>query len=189
MEDGYERSPVEIADECIRLNPKTYKSWICITGGEPLGQEEGLFELVKVLKNYGFQIEVETNGTIEKPRWWSMVDSWVVDIKCPSSGVSKLALIDGWFDTRACDQVKFVVADQIDLDFARKIINRHSTSNPIVLISPVMQTPSIGSPGFDLGCLDFDCEWLQEVAEFCKDLRIRMSLQTHKIIWGNKRGV
>lgn len=178
----YELSITEVADECVKLNPRTYKAWVCITGGEPLFQEESLYRLVRQLHLYGLRTEVETNGTIGKPNWWSLVDSWVVDIKCPSSRVSSKGLVDEWFEIRECDQVKFVVADQKDLDFARKIINSKATSNPTVLVSPVMCTPSIGSPGFDLGCLGWDQTWLQEVAEFCKDLRIRMSIQQHKLI-------
>jgi len=184
--EGEDMEVYQIVDKCVELRPQTYKAWVCITGGEPLAQPEGLLELVKKLKQYGFRVEVETNGSIKKPFWWTRVDSWVVDIKCPSSGVCGVSLVDDWFSMRADDQIKFVVGNQEDLDFARKIINSQVASNPVVLVSPVIE---VGRGDLRDACINWKNEWLQEVAEFCKENRVRMSLQQHKIIWGDKRGV
>lgn len=178
-EGGREMTIEEVAEEAHRLEPH-YRGWVCITGGEPLYQIEGVHELIKLLKKmYGHRIEVETNGSIPPPPWYTIVDSWVADMKCPSSGVSSVSKVE-WFDTRFCDQIKFVVGTQEDLDFAERLILRYMAKNPIILVSPVVDP---------VGDASLNKAWLQEVAEFCKGERVRLSLQLHKIIWGNKKGV
>lgn len=148
------------------------KSWICITGGEPLAQPVALEELIKEFRGEGLKIEIETNGTLHKPKWWTLANSWVADIKCPSSGVS--SKIDTWFDSRPSDQVKFVVGGKEDLLFAERIIDAKKTSNVSVLLSPIFPT---------------DDEFLKACWFFCERKGVRLSLQIHKLIWGNKRGV
>jgi len=193
-QDGSEGQNIEIyqiVDKCVELRPQTYRAWVCITGGEPLAQPDGLKDLVKKLKQYGFRVEVETNGSIKKPFWWTLVDSWVADIKCPSSGVCGISLVDDWFSMRPDDQVKFVVGNKEDLDFARKTIDSKVAYNPVVLVSPVID---LGSGEWADAVLGIDQEkpnqdWLQEVAEFCKEMGVRYSLQIHKVIYGNKKGV
>ena len=183
---GREMSVEEVVEERRELLPY-YKSWTCITGGEPLFQLEGLHQLVKLLRNYGYRIEIETNGSMPKPYWWTLVDSWVADIKCPSSGVCGVSLVDDWFSTRVEDQIKFVVGNQEDLDFAKKIITSKVACNPVVLVSPVTGLLVDRKKGtIEEYWLK---EWLEEVAEFCKELRVRLSLQQHKLIWGNRKGV
>lgn len=172
---GTEMSIVDILDKCVAVRNSTYRHWVCVTGGEPLAQLEALHELVKGLRNYGFRIEVETNGTLPKPSWWTLVDSWVADIKCPSSGVGGLSL-EEWFITRGCDQVKFVVGDREDLRFSRNLITKYRGKNPTILVSPVLTEVLI------------DQAWMEEVVEFCKELRVSFSLQVHKVCFGNKRG-
>jgi len=163
----------EILDKCISLEGRTYKHWVCVTGGEPLFQPDGLHELVKKLSKYGFQVEIETNGSLPKPFWWTLVDSWSADIKCPSSGVCGVSKEEDWFDTRPCDQVKFVVGNQEDIDFARKVIMRNAARNPVVLVSP---------------CITKNNQPLmEEAAELCKELKVRFSLQVHKIVFGYDR--
>ena len=171
---------IEAVADAVAKYETGYKSWVCVTGGEPLFQLDGCRELVKRLKNYGFRITVETNGSIKKPYWWTLVDSWCADIKCPSSGVCGVSQIDDWFSMRAEDQVKFVVGNKEDLDFARKIIKSKVAYNPVVLVSPV--TGILVDK--KAGTLEeyFFQPWLQEVAEFCKELRVRMSLQQQKIV-------
>jgi len=183
---GTEYTLEEMEVQIAKFHPH-YKDWYCITGGEPLFQEEALHQLVKKLKNFGLRVEVETNGSIKKPFWWTLVDSWVADIKCPSSGVCGVSKVDDWFSMRTDDQVKFVVGTQEDFDFARRIINSKATCNPVVLVSPVI--PALPLEGLR-EWFEVDRQlWLQEVAEFCKEMRVRYSLQIHKIIWGNKKGV
>jgi len=175
-------------DICVAdINPQ--RKWICLTGGEPLLQQDELASLILKLKHRGRLIEIETNGSIPPPLWAfmhlliddkppiPMVDSWVIDVKLPSSGnPSSPEVIGQWIRyIRPSDQIKFVVSDQDDLDEA----DYWMLSLPLpcyanIIISPVMP-----------------CEqsWLREVAKFCIDHRVRFSLQLHRIIWDKKRGV
>jgi organic radical activating enzyme len=145
---------------------------VLITGGEPLLQESELFELVNKLRAKDVLVEIETNGSIAPPWWWTMVTSWSADIKCPSSGMcgkSNLA----WLGTRTQDQVKFVVQTEEDLNFARRTY-KACYLGPTVLISPTYP---------------WSTEWLQRCVEFCKETSTRLSLQQQKIIFGERRGV
>lgn len=154
-----------------RLRPS---GWVCITGGEPLAQERELEELTQELCNIGYKVEIETNGTLEPPAWLDAVDSWVADLKMPSSGhQSTLA----WLGLRTKDQVKFVVSTEEDLECALSCINagdRRCTILPQILISPAL--PCVYT-------------WPQRVWEFCVENDLRMSLQIHKIVWRDKTGV
>jgi len=157
-------------------------SWVCITGGEPLRQESELEGLVRLLKKFGYSVEIETNGTLPIPQWYTLVDSWVADIKCPCSGPAFGKSLPEWLNTRFCDQIKFVVDSREDLDFAGIMIKKYISSDPLVFVSPVLYCDSNGKVILDDG-------WLQSVVEFCKQLRVRMGIQQQKIIWGNRRGV
>lgn len=173
---------ISVAD----INPQ--RKWICITGGEPLLQQDELAGLVLKLKHRGKLIEIESNGSIKPPSWAftdlfigesiPMVDSWVIDIKLPSTGnPSSLDIIGAWAGrsmmSRGSDQIKFVVADHNDLGEAEYWMQCLPRGINII-VSPVMP-----------------CEqtWLREVAKFCIERDVRFSLQLHKVIWGNKRGV
>ena len=155
--------------ESFKPKPK----WILITGGEPLMQEDKLAELTEKLKYRGYFVEIETNGSINPPSWWVSVDSWSVDVKCPSSGPSFGSFKDNWCDILAPrDQLKFVVDSRSDLYFVSNFLGGYKGYST-VLVSPVgVRENKI---------------WLQRVAEFCKEQNVRLSLQTQKIIWGDKK--
>ena len=159
----------DILEEVVAAENRTYKHWVCITGGEPLYQSKGLHELVKALNKYGFLVEVETNGSFPKPFWWTIVDSWVADIKCPSSGVCGISKEEEWFNTRAQDQVKFVIGSAEDIPFARQVVMRNAARNPVVLISPVVTE-------------DREAPMRREALKLCLELKARFSLQVHKYI-------
>jgi len=161
----------DIHNKVVSILPNL-NTWVCITGGEPLLQGN-LMQLVQFLKGSTYKLEIETNGSIRPPDWYTIVDSWVADIKCPSSGhISDYS----WFDTRTCDQVKFVVANGEDLDYVRTVIKTKLISKPTIMVSPV-GNPLISN------------DWMMQVAQFCMAERVRLSLQLHRIIWGTKRGV
>lgn len=175
-----------VLSRVVKAESRTYKHWVCITGGEPLLQPEALHELVQGLKRYGFRVEVETSGSLPKPRWYTIVDSWCADYKCPSSGYES-SFRGEWWDTRFCDMVKFVVQDRVDLNFAKRLIMRNAVKSPVVILSPVIRLQRQGSQDWDEG--SEDNKWLQEVWETCKELKVRFNLQQHKIVFGNRRGV
>lgn len=197
-------TPVQVANTIKQLVSYN-KRWLCITGGEPLLHTEELWELIHALKRTGiYNIEVETNGSFPPPHWFPLVDSWVADIKCPSSGTCGVSKIDMWFSMRRKDQIKFVVGNEEDLDFVRETLKARLCV-PHVLVSPVMPNFEDVYKKFDIRSLRVDesilvpdddllpilqhGQWLQRVAEFCKDVNARYSLQIHKVIWGNKKGV
>lgn len=171
--------------------------WVCITGGEPLTQIDELGSLVLALKMRLRLIEIETNGSISPPLWAftdidvdpegddyetlvPVVDSWVVDIKLPSSGNSAVHdAIDVWSKRmRYRDQLKFVAADEKDLEEIQGWLRVIEDSEAVKLISSASTVDAI-----------WDTKWLQRVADFALAHDLRYSLQLHKAIWGNQRGV
>jgi len=168
-----------------------YEQWVCITGGEPLFQPDGLEQLVRELKRRGALVEIETNGSLPKPKWWTLVDSWCADFKCPSSGVVGVSRKE-WFETRPQDQVKFVCETEEDLEFAADMIRKHvGDRGPIVLVSPVIKQSVVRYDSLASKKVSeiWEVEWLQRCVEFAKEHRARFSLQLHKVIWGNRKGV
>ena len=159
--------------------------WVCITGGEPLAQPSGFRSLVKELSGLGYMLEVETSGLNPLPRdeTFELIKSWVVDVKTPSSGMSRYAKTAELSRLRPSDQMKFVVRDRDDLDFAKEVCAtlplKHKGPSCTVLISPVVDTPFWEGQGD-----------LAEIAEAVKrEFPFgRLSLQMHKQVWGEGRG-
>ena len=180
-EDGEEMLVEDVVGKVRHLAPYR-QSWVCITGGEPLWQEDALEDLVRGLKAGGYLITIETNGSFKPPGWYTLVDSWNADIKCPSSGVCGISS-EAWFKTRQQDQIKFVVGNKEDLDYTKSVLDKHKADSPTILVSPVIIWSDITGRTF------VDQPWLQEVVEFCKEMRVRFSLQWHKVVYGNKKGV
>lgn len=177
VDSGTEMSTEEIAAKVREFLPR-YKGWTCVTGGEPLVQADDLKWLVAKLKQQGYSVEAETNGSLPVPDWYELVDSWCADIKCPSSGVLG-ASREKWCCLRAADQVKLVVGNEKDLEFAHTIIETYRDQSPTFLVSPVMK----------VGQEDWKNPWVQRVVEFAKEEHVRFSLQMHKVIFGDQRGV
>ena len=160
--------------EEIRSNISNYyPKLILLTGGEPLFQDSTP-SFISFLKKHGYKILLETNGSLDI----SILDPDVIkimDIKCPSSGEyhkNRFLNIDNLTQN---DEIKFVIGDNKDFLWAISIIEKyHLIGRFKILFSPVTH------------CLSPQClaKWILE-----KRLDIRLQLQLHKIIWGNKRGV
>lgn len=145
-----------------------------VTGGEPLAQTNTA-ELLTQLCAAGYEVLLETNGSVDI----STVDPKVVrivDIKCPSSGVLDKNLTANYELLTANDEVKFVVADRDDFDFACATLTEHNLiGRCVVTFSPVE-----GRLG-----LEKLAEWI-----LADGLDVRLGFQLHKIIWPDKdRGV
>ena len=147
-----------------------------VTGGEPLAQKEA-FLLISRLCNEGFEVLVETGGYVSTTGLDHRAKI-ILDVKCPASGEESR---NHWSNLEILraeqDEVKFVIADRGDWDYALRIIEQYQlqTRAKAILISPVW------------GQAD-----LKEVAEWIagSGLNIRMQLQLHKYIWGPEtRGV
>ena len=145
---------------------------VCVTGGEPLAQKPCL-ELLRRLCDAGHVVSLETSGAMDI----GPVDPRViriVDIKTPGS---KEAARNRWENLpllTASDQVKFVICDRADYDWARGILREHGLERRC----PVLFSPSHEQlPARELA------DWIVADA-----LPVRFQLQLHKVLWGNERG-
>lgn len=146
-----------------------------VTGGEPLAQKN-VFPFITELCERGYEVLIETGGFVSAEN----VDpraKIILDVKCPASGEAER---NHWPNLERLrpdmDEVKFVVADMADWEFAKGIIAEYglTTRAKEVLISPVH--------GIDM----------KEIAEVvaASGLKVRLNLQLHKYIWGaDARGV
>jgi 7-carboxy-7-deazaguanine synthase len=161
--EGGERMEVE---EIVARVADLGLSLVEITGGEPLLQDETP-RLAAGLLAQGLTVLLETNGSQDISR----VDPGVVtimDVKCPSSGQDKANDYRNFLRLRSHDQVKFVIADRKDYEFATSLLDRIGPAPREVHFSPAfgMLDPRLLS------------EWM--VAD---RLRVRLNLQLHKYIW------
>ncbi len=145
---------------------------VCVTGGEPLAQA-GCNPLLHALCDAGYEVSLETSGAIDL----SSVDarvSKVMDLKTPGSGEQQRNLFENIDYLSINDQVKFVICDRNDYQWAKEIIIRYELANCCeVLISP--------------------CHGQQAAAELAQwilhdRLPVRFQLQLHKILWGDEPG-
>jgi 7-carboxy-7-deazaguanine synthase len=144
-----------------------------VTGGEPLIQEETP-SLIGGLLEKGYTVLLETNGSMDI----SAVDRRcvrIVDIKCPSSEMAGQNDLRNLKRLRARDELKFVIADRRDYEFAKDILSSLPARKFKINFSPVF------------GAID-----PRRLAEWILDdrLPVRLNLQLHKIIWSPEaRGV
>jgi 7-carboxy-7-deazaguanine synthase len=142
-----------------------------VTGGEPLAQKN-VFPFITRLLDFGYEVLIETGGFVSTEK----VDEraqLILDVKCPASGEAGR---NHWANLERLrkekDEVKFVIADLNDWEFARKVIEKYDLQKRTkeILISPV-----------------FGIENLPEIAETISrsGLRARLNLQLHKYIWGS----
>lgn len=155
---GKELSSADILNRIEAMGTR----YLCVTGGEPLLQMDELAPLLRELSARGYAIDIETNGTIP----FCLVQPYAsisMDVKCPSSGEqSDLTLLA---DIGSEDSVKYVVADNADLEYAYEQIRSHPVLGAI-FISPVY-----GSDYAQIA--ETVMEW---------DLPVRLQLQLHKQI-------
>lgn len=146
--------------------------YICITGGEPMIQKE-FPELLDRLLAEGKHVTIETNGSVslkDLPDSENVLIS--MDVKCPSSKMTDRMDWNNLALLRPKDQLKFVLADEGDYEFAVDIVRRYDPDTEIIF-SPVggMEARPIAERVVESG------------------LNVRVLLQLHKIIWGNMKGV
>jgi 7-carboxy-7-deazaguanine synthase len=143
-------------------------SRVCVTGGEPLAQRNCLKLLAK-LCDAGLSVSLETSGALDIAAVDPRV-SRVVDIKTPGSGEVEKNLYENLEALTGLDQLKFVICDRADYEWARKKLR--SWSPPAgcqVLFSPSADQ----LPGAQLA------EWI-----LADRLQVRFQLQLHKVLWG-----
>jgi len=147
-----------------------------ITGGEPLVQKDTPI-LIESLLNDGYQVLLETNGSMDISR----VDERcvkIVDIKCPSSGMMEKNDLDNLGRMTNGDELKFVLGTREDYEYAKRIVGYKELDSERG--KPVNFSPIFGK--LDPKTLS---EWILE-----DHLDVRLHLQLHKYIWGPEtRGV
>lgn len=145
---------------------------VCVTGGEPLAQRACLQLLTRLCEG-GYEVSLETSGALDV----SSVDPRVIkvmDIKTPGSGEAAKNRLENLAFLSQRDQVKFVLCDRADYEWARELVAReHLAERCEVLFSPA------------LGQLEARvlAEWI-----ITDRLPVRFQLQLHKILWGDAPG-
>jgi 7-carboxy-7-deazaguanine synthase len=168
--DFRDHSVLEVLSEVEKHECKR----VCITGGEPLIQIKEVEELSNHLIKDNYKILLETSGhKMPPPILWTENSTISMDCKCPSSSMQDKMDFDLFIKLRPKDQLKFVIQDEIDYEYARGILKRYNISANIIF------QPTHGS---DLG-------WITKKVIDDKLEFIRVLPQLHKIIWGDKRGV
>jgi len=165
---GEKRDISDIVDEVNQYNSR----YITVTGGEPLAQPTS-HELLSALCDLGAEVSLETSGAMDI----SSVDSRVVivmDLKTPASGEESKNKYDNIDKLKTQDQLKIVICDRNDYDWARQKLTEYDLVNRCeILFSPIHG---------ELKASDL-AEWIVE-----DNLPVRMQIQIHKYLWGDEQG-
>jgi 7-carboxy-7-deazaguanine synthase len=168
---GGEMTPIGDIVEKVKAFGARY---VTVTGGEPLAQPD-CHELLVQLCDDGMQVSLETSGALDI----SQVDervSIVLDLKTPASGESSRNLYSNIPLLATKDQVKFVICDRQDFQWASFKVQEF---NLLQRVGDVLFSPTVGQQDpTELA------EWI-----LTEKLPVRFQMQLHKILWGDKPGV
>lgn len=160
----------EILDEAAKHKAKH----ICVTGGEPLAQPNCL-PLLSALCDEGYSVSLETSGAMDISKVDSRVER-VMDLKTPDSGELEKNLWANIDELKQTDQLKFVICSKRDFDWACFKVEELQLDHKVadVFFSPSHEQVAP-----------------QELADWVLNskLNVRMQLQLHKLLWGDKPGV
>jgi 7-carboxy-7-deazaguanine synthase len=147
--------------------------YVTVTGGEPLAQKE-CHDLLKHLCDSGFNVSLETGGAMDIASV-DMRVSVILDIKTPGSNEEKNMLWRNLDVIKPKDEVKFVLCGRDDYDWAKQKIRE---------LNLVDKCPILFSPSYNELDPTELAEWV-----LADQLPVRMQMQLHKILWGEKPGV
>ncbi len=166
---GEMRSIALVAAQVAAYAPR----YVTVTGGEPLAQPNCL-PLLATLCDAGYEVSLETGGAMSL----AGVDARVVtvlDLKTPASGEMQRNDYSNIPLLRAHDQVKFVICDRADYEWARFKLDEYRLCERV---TDVLFSPSFGQQqGRQLA------EWI-----LADNLPVRMQLQLHKLLWNDEPG-
>jgi 7-carboxy-7-deazaguanine synthase len=145
---------------------------VCVTGGEPLAQKRCLVLLEK-LCDAGYEVSLETSGAIDIAGVDARV-SRVLDLKTPGSMEMQRNRLENLPLLTAHDQVKFVVCDRADYEWARGMVAEHGLAQRCEVLL---------SPSFDQVAPRELAEWI-----LADKLPVRFQMQLHKQLWGDAQG-
>ena len=182
---GYKLTEDEVVAEIAKLAPVKL---IEFTGGEPLLQERELIPLMERLLAQGYELMIETSGERPIENVPKAVHK-IVDVKCPGSGESGRFRMANLASLTERDELKFVITNRDDYEFARDFIRNNAleSSGPQILLSPAFsKAPSLERS--TANCLLDPRELVEWM--IADGLNTRLSLQIHKYIWEpQKKGV
>lgn len=167
---GFKGGDVLTIDEILEKVKSLDVPLVELTGGEPLAQDNA-FDLLDRLCNSGYKVLLETSGSVDISQVHKNTHI-IMDLKCPDSKMSEHNLFENLDHLKASDEIKFVVANKADLDWARMIIHEyHLDSRFSLLLSPAF------------GLVD-----PKDLVKWMLDYKInaRLNLQLHKYIWSPK---
>lgn len=173
--------------DAIIATIKTYPcKRICLTGGEPLAQPNAI-ELMQRLLSDGYEISLETAGALSVKDVPAAV-SKVMDLKTPSSGETDKNLWSNLDHLTQHDQIKFVIMNRTDYDWAKATLIEHQLDKRVgtIWFSPMFTVADdiddAVSPEVPVLAREL-AEWILTDA-----LPVRFQLQLHKIIWADAKG-
>jgi 7-carboxy-7-deazaguanine synthase len=175
---GHRMSVEEVLEEVEHLSPG---GLVEITGGEPMLQEKEVVPLMLRLLDDGYTVLLETSG--ERPlQGVPKGVIKIVDVKCPNSGEPDTFDMENLEALTSTDEVKFVLSDRTDYEFARDFVVRHDLARHVnaVLFSPAFAKDARGGRDTSHCLLD-----PRELAEWMlsDNVPARLGLQLHKFIW------
>ncbi len=173
---GQKRSIKEVLSEVATLfgsgSSSAGRRYVTVTGGEPLAQPACL-PLLTALCDQGYCVSIETSGALDV----SDIDPRVIkvmDIKTPGSGEVARNRYDNIAQLSAHDQLKFVLCDRADYDWAKQLIETHALLSRCEILF---------SPSYEQLTLPTLADWIVS-----DRLPIRLQCQLHKLIWGDRAG-
>jgi len=146
--------------------------FVTVTGGEPLAQKNCL-DLLDQLCDLDYEVSLETGGGIDISPVNAKVKI-ILDIKTPKSGEAKNNFWPNLKQIKPMDEIKFVVADQEDFEWAIQTMHEHQLDQKKILFSPVYNQLEG----------ELLAKWILD-----HGIEARLQLQLHKILWGEKQGV
>ncbi len=176
---GKKMTSAEVLTEVETLSPGG--GLVEITGGEPMLQEREVVPLMQQLLDGGYKVLLETSGERPLGRVPAGVIK-IVDVKCPHSGEPDTFAIDNLEALQPHDEIKFVLSDRTDYEFARDFVARHRLAERVyaVLFSPAFRKDASGARDSSHCLLDPEAlaQWI-----LADSVPARLSLQIHKLIW------
>ncbi len=167
---GGERMSIDaILEKVASYQPR----FVCVTGGEPLAQRECLV-LLTALCDAGYDVSLETSGAMPIEQVDSRV-SRVMDLKTPGSGEVGRNRWENIEFLQAHDQIKFVICDRADYEWARFELDKHRLNERV---GEVLFSPSFNQ----IKPLEL-AEWILQ-----DNLPVRFQLQLHKLLWNDAPG-
>ena len=176
---GHRMGVAEVIGEVEQLSPGG--GLVEITGGEPMLQERELVATLERLLEDGYTVLLETSGERPLKDVPKRVVK-VVDVKCPNSGAPDTFRMENLETLTSRDEVKFVLSDRGDYEFARDFVTRHQLAGRVnaVLFSPAFRKDAGGTRDASHCLVDPRelVEWM-----LADGVPARLGLQIHKFIW------